>query len=166
MNLKDINTALNHQIVGGTNYQWHCYGNDTYMLDYQNEFGSASAVFDINTQKVYEASVEILDQDKAYRYIDPDYKSDFICECKARDVDPSIAWDDVKFIDLEVQEDFLEKAKAIFENMPFDERVKVPLDLHDQEFLQLALEAHKRDITLNKMVEVILQTYIDGEKNE
>lgn len=163
MKLKDINIALNNQIVGGSNYQWNCYGNDTFILDYQNDFGSASVIFDINTQKIYEASVEIQDKDKVYRYIDPDRKTDFLVECKTREVDPSIAWDDVKYIDLEVEDDFLEKANAIFENRPFDERVQVPLELSDQDFLQLVLEAHKRDITLNKMVESILQTYIDGE---
>ena len=162
MHLNEVNIALGHKITGGGDFQWHCYGSNVWVVDYENKFGFASVVFDTTTQMVYEAIVEIIDQDKAYRYIDPDHKQDFLFECTERGIDPNHAWDNVKYTDLEIAEDFLEKAQAIFQNRSFDERIQVPLDLPDQEFLQLALEAHKRDITINKMVEVILQTYVDG----
>ena len=42
-----------------------------------------------------------------------------------------------------------------------DNREEVELDLDDETILKLALEAHKRDITLNKMIEIILQQAID-----
>lgn len=45
-----------------------------------------------------------------------------------------------------------------------DNRVDVEIDLDNFTILQLALEAHKRDITLNKMVEIILQEVIDQRK--
>jgi hypothetical protein len=45
-----------------------------------------------------------------------------------------------------------------------DGRVGVDIDLDDNTILQLALEAHERDITLNKMVEIILQEVIDRHK--
>jgi hypothetical protein len=45
-----------------------------------------------------------------------------------------------------------------------DNRVEVEINLEDHEILQLAMEAHKRDITLNKMVEIILQEVIDKHK--
>lgn len=45
-----------------------------------------------------------------------------------------------------------------------DNRVEVELDLEEDVILQLALEAHKRDITLNKMVEILLQEVIDNHK--
>jgi hypothetical protein len=35
------------------------------------------------------------------------------------------------------------------------------VDLDDDIILKLSIEAHKRDITLNKMVEIILQEVID-----
>lgn len=49
-----------------------------------------------------------------------------------------------------------------------DERVSIPVELSDEEFLQIAKMAHERDITFNKMVEFILQQEIDrieAEKN-
>lgn len=45
-----------------------------------------------------------------------------------------------------------------------DNRVEVELDLEEDVILRLALEAHKRDITLNKMVEILLQEVIDKHK--
>lgn len=41
-------------------------------------------------------------------------------------------------------------------------KVDVEFDLSDIDILRLALEAHKRDITINKMVELILQEVIDN----
>jgi hypothetical protein len=48
--------------------------------------------------------------------------------------------------------------------MKNDNREEVELDLDDGTILQLALEAHKRDITLNKMIEIILQETIDRHR--
>lgn len=47
-----------------------------------------------------------------------------------------------------------------------DNRVEVELNLDEHEIYQLAMEAHKRDITLNKMIETILQEVIDKHKQE
>jgi hypothetical protein len=85
-------------------------------------------------------------------------------EASTRNIDPNQAWDDVKWLDLETPEDFLEKATSMFNGDEWDERIVVPLDLEDDLILHLAMEAHKRDITLNKMVEVVLQEAIDRHK--
>jgi len=45
-----------------------------------------------------------------------------------------------------------------------DSRVEIELDLSEHEIYMLAMEAHKRDITLNKMIENILQEVIDKHK--
>ena len=48
--------------------------------------------------------------------------------------------------------------------MKTDNRVEIELDLNEHEIYQLAMEAHKRDITLNKLIESILQEVIDKHK--
>lgn len=48
--------------------------------------------------------------------------------------------------------------------MENDNRVEIELNLDEHEIYQLAMEAHKRDITLNKMIETILQEVIDKHK--
>jgi hypothetical protein len=48
--------------------------------------------------------------------------------------------------------------------MTEDNRIEVELDLNEHEIYQLSMEAHKRDITLNKMIESILQEVVDKHK--
>ena len=81
-------------------------------------------------------------------------------EAADRNVDPNVAWDDVKWVDLETEEDFIEKATAMFKGEKFDTRIQVPLDLDNDTMLKLTMEAHKRDITLNQMVEEVLRNVI------
>ena len=50
--------------------------------------------------------------------------------------------------------------------MTNDNRVEIELDLDEHEIYQLAMEAHKRDITLNKMIENILQEVVDKYKTK
>ena len=50
--------------------------------------------------------------------------------------------------------------------MTEDNRVEVELNLDEHEIYLLAMEAHKRDITLNKMVEILLQEVINSNKKE
>jgi hypothetical protein len=45
--------------------------------------------------------------------------------------------------------------------MTEDNRTEIELDLNEHEVYLLAMEAHKRDITLNNMIEIILQEFID-----
>ena len=47
-----------------------------------------------------------------------------------------------------------------------DDREVVPVELSDEEFLCIARLAHDRDITFNKMVEIILWNYINETKSK
>ena len=170
MDIKDINEAFNHRIVSGSEYCWSCYGPDARYLDYESEFAHASVIFDSTNQTVFEATVNAKEDGddnlpRPYRWFKPETKNAYVVEAAAKGIDMQNAWDNVNWIDLEVAEDWLEKAKAIFENKPFDRRIEVPLDIEDDVMLHLALEAHKRDITLNKMVEILLQNAIDAHRN-
>ena len=168
MRLNEINEALDHKITGGSEYQWNCYPDGRY-LDYESEYAHVSVLYSTVDQTVYQAEVsvkrEAWDEDKKpYRWLNPDYKDALYKESKKRKVDPDIAWDDIKFIDLEMEEDFLEKATAIFSGEEYDTRVQFPIDIDDDLILKLSMEAHKRDITLNKMIEIILQEVIDRHR--
>ena len=41
------------------------------------------------------------------------------------------------------------------------DKVDVPIELEDAEFMRLALEAHEKDITLNQHVNDIIKKYFD-----
>ena len=168
MKLSQINEVLGHRITGGSEYQWNCYPDGRY-LDYESDFAHVSVLYSTVDQTVYQSEVsvnrEAWDEDKKpYRWLNPDYKDALYKESEKRQVDTDIAWDDVKWIDLEMAEDFLEKATAIFNGEEYDTRVKIEFDLDDSSILKLATEAHKRDITLNKMIEIILQEVIDRHR--
>ena len=171
MKLIQINEALNHQITGGSDYHWNCFP-DARFLDYESEYAHVSILYSTTNQTVYQAEASIkLDvwpnddrHDKPYRWTNPEFKNDYLNEAKDRNVDPNCAWDDVKWIELETDEDFLEKAKAMFNGNYWDTRIQIPVDLDDDTILKLSMEAHKRDITLNNMIELILRELIDKHK--
>jgi hypothetical protein len=166
MNLSNINETLDHKIVGGSDYQWECYGPNARFLDYESKYAYCTVVYNSETSEIYQAEVSVnrpaWDTDKKpYRWLNPNTKDSLFAESAKRNIDVQFAWDDVKWIDLEVEEDFLEKAKAMFNGVEFDTRIQMPINLDDGLMLKLCMEAHKRDITLNKMIEILLQETID-----
>ena len=164
MFLKDVNEALDHKIVGGSEYQWNCYPEARFM-DYESPHAHVGVLFSTDTQVIYCA--EINDKEnkyKPYRWLNPAFKDAYIEEATERGVDPNNAWDNTVWCDLELSEDWLEKATAIFNGQEFDDRVQIQVDLEEDVILQLSMEAHKRDITLNKMIDIVLQTAIDQHR--
>jgi hypothetical protein len=86
-------------------------------------------------------------------------------EAQRRGVNYKSAWDDVNWVDLDTDEDFLEKAQAIFQGEDYDTRVQVPLELDDATLFQLMKLAHESDVTLNQKVEEILRDVIERNNN-
>jgi hypothetical protein len=70
------------------------------------------------------------------------------------------AWDDVNYVDLEVDDDFIQKGLAIRDGNAYDTRVEVELDLDDDLLFGLMKLAHQKDITLNQLIEQILREAI------
>ena len=64
---------------------------------------------------------------------------------------------------MEVEEDFLEKATAMFNGQEWNTDIMVPLDLSKEELFQLMMIAHEKNITLNQLVTEILQNVIDSQ---
>jgi hypothetical protein len=139
-------------------------------MEYESDYAHVTVIFSTANQEVYEAEVSVKrdawsEDMRPYRWLNPDSKDFMIAEAEQRNIDWQQAWDDVKWIDLDVEEDFFEKCIAIFNGQGFDKRVQVPIDLDNDTLLKLFTEAHKRDITLNQLITEILQKMID-EHNE
>lgn len=162
--LKDWMEAVNYRITEGSEYCWHCYGPAAYTLDSwdgDHDGVSASVVFSTNTQNVFELTVADYRRQRAYRYINPQYLEAYRKEAEVRGDGADQAWDDVRYIDLETEADFLEKLHAIMNYLPYDERVEVPLTLPQAELFQLMKLAHQQDLTLNELIEDMLREMID-----
>ena len=161
MHLSKVNEALDHKITGGSEFYWTCWPEARY-LDYESEYAHVSVVFNTQTQEVYTAEInDKADKCKPYRWMNPTYKQAYLDEAKEKNVDPNQAWDDTKWYDLETVEDWCEKARAIMRGEDFDTRIQVPLNLEKEELFKLMEMAHERDITLNRMVETILEEMIE-----
>jgi len=169
MNLSE----LTHLTIGLPNsrmesspYMWSCFPDAAYQ-DIFNQFGELSIVFSqTDGFKVYELIVSPVNVPDAnpYRWIDPEYRQQYLDECKERDVNPDLIYDNVRYIDIEIKQDILEKAEAIMKGLPYDSRVMMDLDISDELFMQVAKLAHEKDITFNQMVAEILTEVIEREK--
>ena len=169
MLLKTFMEIVNYRITEGSEYQWGCFGPNAYMLDSwdgRHEDGHSLCItFDTRTQVVY--SVEACDykNERAYRLINPVYKDAHDTEVKNRGMGDE-AWDDVPWIDLDLEEDFEEKARAIVAGLDYDTTVSVSLDLPNDLLLEAAMNAHKQDITLNAYINNALLEMMEEYKRD
>ena len=98
--------------------------------------------------------------DRAYRMINPKNQEKHRKEAESKSVLANQAWDDVDYVDLDVVDDFIQKALAIKAGEPYDTRVLVPVDFTEEELLTYMKIAHERDITFNQLVEDALRETI------
>jgi hypothetical protein len=110
---------------------------------------------------VYEVQAHDYVHNRAYRMINEDYRKKAKKEARKRDVSRDQAWDDVDYVDIEVDDDFFQKCLAIKAGEDYDTRVSVPMDFSDEELLQYMKLAHEQDITFNQLVEQALREAID-----
>ena len=158
--IKDFMEVVDYRITEGSDFLWQCFGPNVYCLDSWNgdhDGHSIGITFDTKNQTVYKFEAHDYSRNNSYRWIHPDWKEIAANEAKIRGVDHSEAWDEVKYTDLDIVEDMLEKARAIVAGVDYDTRVQVPLELPDSLLNKLFRIAHDQDITLNELVENILK---------
>jgi hypothetical protein len=68
-------------------------------------------------------------------------------------------------VDLEVDDDWFQKALAVEAGEVYDTRVSVPLVLDRDQMFDLMTMAHERDMTLNELVEFVLKEEIKRIEN-
>ena len=169
LTVKEWMELVNYKITEGSDYGWMCFGPDAYSLSSWNgehDGYSFNIVFDNKTQVVYTVEVCDYKNDRAYRIINPLFKTIHDSESEDRGVLGNQAWDDVDWIDLEADDDFFQKGLAIRDGEDYDTRVSVPLDLEDNVMFELMKQAHEQDITFNELMEQILIDAIDRVKND
>jgi hypothetical protein len=162
--MQEFMELVNFRITEGSDYGWECYGPDAYMLDSwdgDHDGASFTIIFDTKTQEVYEVQAHDYRNQRAYRMLNPDFMKKMKKEAKKRHVSKKEAWDDVDYVDLDVDADWLGKAEAIIAGEDYDTRVQVEVDFSDEDLLQYMKLAHKRDITFNQLVEEALRFAIE-----
>ena len=166
--LKQWMEVCDYRITEGSEYGWQCFGHSAYCLDSWNgdqDGHTISIVFDTRTQTVYQVMAYDYRRNRAYRMTNPEFKAAFDAEFVDREI-LDMAWEDeegnpIKYVDLDVEEDFLDKAYAICNDQDYDTRVQVPVDFTDEELLTYMKMAHERDMTFNQFVEEALKAAIE-----
>ncbi len=160
---------VDYRITEGSNYCWQCYGPNAYALDSWNgdQGGhSFTIIFDTKTQEVYEVQAHDYRNQRAYRMFNPDYKASHDEEAIVRTANGKEAWEDVDYVDLEVDDDFIQKALAIRAGEDYDTRVQISVDFTDEELLKYMVMAHERDMTFNEFVEEAIKAAVDRYRTE
>lgn len=143
--LKEWMKIVSYRITEGSDY--YAYGGvGVYSLtswDGDQDGSSMEIIFNQNTQEVYEVQACDYKHNRAYRLIDQAHKQE------QRDDE---AWDDIKWIDLEEDGDWIQKAMAIIAGKDYDTRVNMSLELEDDLLFEMMRMAHERNITLNQFV--------------
>lgn len=158
--LKEFMETVDYRVSEGSEFGWPCFGPAAYSISAWNgdhDGWSANITFDTKDQTAYVVEVCDYKHNRAYRLINPDYADTYKTYAKKNYPEYiNQAWDNVDFVDLEVDDDWIQKALAIRAGEDYNTKVTVPLDLTDTEIFQLMKMAHERDITLNQFVEELL----------
>ena len=169
IDLKQWMEACEYKITEGSRFCWDCFGHYAYTLDSwdgKHEDGHTLTItFDTETQVVYKVEAYDYANDRAYRIINPDYAKAHKDECTARNVDDE-AYEGVTYTDLELDEDWLEKATAIAKGKEYDTGILIPLDLPDHQMLALFKMAHDAKMTFNDYVQQVLRDQLEIMKKE
>ena len=162
--MKEWMELVGYRITEGSDYMWQCYGSNAYALDSWNgeqDGHSFTVIFDTKDQTVYEVQAHDYVHNRAYRMINEDFQKKNRKEAKKRDIDKDNAWDDIDYVDLDADDDFIQKCLAIQAGEDYDTRVSVPMEFSDEELLTYMKLAHEQDITFNQLVERALREAID-----
>jgi len=152
--LKEWMEVANYRITEGGDY--FAYGGAYALTSWSGDQDgySIEIIFSPRTQEVYEVQACDYKHNRAYRLVHGDYRDE-----KLNDE----AWDDVNWVDLESDDDWIQKALSIVAGEDYDTRVTIPLDLPEAELMVLFKAAHDADMTFNDFVEKILREKLADE---
>lgn len=169
MILKQCLEAVDYKLGEVSQFLWDSLGLNTRIWNFENKNGNEIGSFIANNSgNVLSVEVVYINKngnDKCYRWIDEEFKKDYFAEGESKNINMAIFLDDTCYVDLETEEDMLEKLTAICNEEYFDERIAVPINLSDADFLAMAKMAHEKDITFNAQVAFVLKDVIKNPQN-
>jgi len=166
MKLQDYFELVEYKIGEGSKYMWRCFGDNAYQITsgHYEEY-EICATYDTEDQTVFVLEAHDLVNNRSYRFFNETYKDAYFDECKIRGIEDA-AYDNVKYVDLDLYSDFAEKAHAIIHGFDYDTRVLMNINIPDNELLQMMKAAHLLDVTFNEFVEIALKEAIENMKDK
>ena len=152
--LKEWMEVANYRITEGGDY--YGYGGAYALTSWNGDQDgySIEIIFSPRTQEVYEVQACDYKHQRAYRLVHGDYRDEKLDE---------EAWEEVKWVDLESDDDWIQKALSIVAGEDYDTRVTIPIDLPEAELMVLFKQAHAADMTFNDFVEQVLREKLADE---
>jgi hypothetical protein len=150
--LKEWMEVAEYRITEGSDY--YAWGTAYALSSWSGDHDgySLEIIFNPKTQLVHQVQACDYKHQRAYRLTNPD------TPLEGTD---NQAWDDVKWVDLEEDDDWIQKALAIVAGEDYDTRVSIPIELSDEELLKYMKLAHEQDITFNQLIERALVEMIN-----
>jgi hypothetical protein len=82
-------------------------------------------------------------------------------EAEIRNVNLNEAWDECDYVDLEVDDDFIQKSLAIRAGEDYSTDVSIPINLPDDLLMFAFKAAHEADMTFNDWMNQMLREFVD-----
>jgi hypothetical protein len=138
MKLLDMMNAAGGRCSGGDEFMWSCFGENANYMEFRDVDGNGCShcVFDTKTYRVYQVHVEVplISNEaespvQAFQWIDPEFSQGHIDESNSRGVDPDVAWDDVRYINIDDEATILQYVKDVgetyYDDLPIQETVQI-----------------------------------------
>jgi len=165
MSLHDFFTLFDYKVTEGSDFCWNCFGPNSRFIELKyNDIGGC-VVFSKLNQEIFQAEVYDEAKNIAYRWMPPQAKIDYFAECEKRNVPKMEAWDGCEFVNVDSVSEFSGIVKSLIEGKDPEDDLEVELDLPHNVIVFLALEAHKRNITLNEMINIVLRDMLTKIEN-
>jgi hypothetical protein len=161
MNIESYMKVIGYKVGDSTKYCWNCFGKYARYMDYDADMDTpnVSCVFDTKSQEVYMVEMYDHNTDVMYKWFNLEYVEAYNQEFVERGCDDFET--NIKNVILTEESDILEKIYYAVLGQEYDKRVKIPIDLPDDEMFQLMKLAHEKDITLNQLIGNVIQQSIE-----
>ena len=161
MTLHDFFSIFDYKVTDGSEFLWSCFGQHARCIELTSDDVVGWVVFSKVTQEIFQAEVYNESALVAYRWMPDASRQAFVAECTQRNVPLSEAWDGCDFIDVGSLEEFMNHAKRLIDGENLDVNDEVEVKLSHDVIIALTMEAHRRNITLNEMMNIALREMLD-----
>ena len=162
--LESFLKAINYRISAGSEFLWKCFGPNARYLDSENDNFTTYAIFDHETQHVYEVAISsTYDGEIAYRWIDLDFIEAYKEESKNRNIDWMRMSEETTWATTDCFDDIIDKVTKILAGEEYDTRVVVTLDLDEDVKELIERAASLEGITIDEFIEKALRAVIEKE---
>ena len=169
MTLHDFFNLFDYKVTEGSEFYWNCFGPNCRFIELKNNEIGGSVVFSKLNQEIFQAEVYDEANNVAYRWMPSTAREKYFAECEDRNVPKMEAWDGCDFVDVETVNQFSDVVKSLIQGEPpegdLEGDMDVELELPQHVIVFLSLEAHKRNITLNEMINIALREMLTKIEN-